>query len=561
MSSAASVMATFASANVAPVVSPLFSDDFERTTGLGSDWYVWHGSYTTDGSSATSGTPPINGNWASVVPSMRTNDYAVVAGIVIPAGSLYSGVVARGSTSSFDDALYAAQLSTDGNAYLYRRNNWSWTSLGNTPAGIIADTPYTLKLLVRGSNPVHLEVWVNGVLKIEVDDGTAGQIAAGMPGIENYDPGVTYSSFAVYPASLFDDNFTRTTGLGANWSVPIGSYTTDGAAAVSGTPPLGGNWAKVNSSLPTNDYIVAADVVVPTGSHYSGIVARGGVNFGDDEYAEQASTDGNVYLYRRNAGTWTVLGTAAAGITGGTRYSLKLLVSGSNPVHLEAWLNGAIQIVVDDSSASRLTSGAPGIENYDANVRYSSFAVYAGPSFADRFNRTTGLGAAWVTDHGSFTTDGSSAVSGAPPIQGNWAYPTPAPSTSDYAIEADLTIPSGSLYSGIVARSAVTNAFSSDLYSAQISTDGSIHLYRRNAWNWLLLASAPSGIVSGVRYTVKLVAVGADPVHLEVWLNGSKRVDYNDSDTGTTGQLRTGSVGIENYNSGVHYSTFYVYPR
>jgi len=35
-------------------------------------------------------------------------------------------------------------------------------------------------------------------------------------------------------------------------------------------------------------------------------------------------------------------------------------------------------------------TGAPGIENYDANVRYSSFAVYAGPVFADRFSRTGG---------------------------------------------------------------------------------------------------------------------------------------------------------------------------
>jgi hypothetical protein len=104
----------------------------------------------------------------------------------------------------------------------------------------------------------------------------------------------------------------------------------------------------------------------------------------------------------------------------------------------------------------------------------------------------------------------------------------------------------------------VANAFTSDLYAAQISTDGAIYLYRRNGWNWTTLTSAPAGIVAGVRYTVKLVAVGSDPVHLEAWLDGSKRVQFDDS---STSQLRTGGVGIENYDAGVRYGTFSVYSR
>lgn len=558
MSAAATVTTAFAGTSPPPVVPPLFADKFARTTGLGSDWNVVNGAYTTDGSSAISGSPPINGNWAAVVPAMRTNDYAVVSDIVIPSGSLYSGIVARGSPSPFDDNLYAAQLSTDGNVYLYRRNSWNWTALATASAGITANTRYTLKLLVKGSNPVHLEVWLGGALQIELDDASANRITSGVPGIENYDANVKYLLFSVYPAPLFDDNFKRTTGLGANWTVTPGSYTTDGESAISGAPPIGGNWAQVNTSLGTNDYVVTSDVVVPAGSIYSGIVARNGDTYNNNLYAQQISTDGNVYLYRRNGGTWTTLGTAAAGIVAGTRYSLRLLVSGSNPVHLEAWVNGAIQIVIDDASSSRLSSGAPGIENYDASVRYSSFAVYAGPMFADRFTRTTGLGSAWVTDYGSYTTDGSGAVSGSPPTQGNWAHIAAPPSTADYAVEADLTIPAGSPYSGVVGRSAVSNAFTSDLYAAQISTDGSIYLYRRNAWNWTVLTSANAGIVAGVSYTVRLITVGSNPVHLEAWLNGSKLVQFDDS---STSQLSTGGVGIENYNTGVRYGTFIVYPR
>jgi hypothetical protein len=129
--------ATFTTATALPVSSlccdQIFSDAFGRTTGLGSGWNVWWGSFSTDGTAAISGAPPIQGNWASVTQPLRTNDYAVAADLVIPAGSLYSGLVARGSTSQFTDNLYAAQISTDGGVYLYRRNDWTWTALGTAP--------------------------------------------------------------------------------------------------------------------------------------------------------------------------------------------------------------------------------------------------------------------------------------------------------------------------------------------------------------------------------------------------------------------------------------------
>lgn len=379
LSAAATVTTTFTGTNVAPVVPPppLFSDNFNRTTGLGPNWNILYGAYTTDGASAISGTPPINGNWASVVPSMGTNDYAVSSDIVIPAGSLNSGVVARGSTTAFDRDLYSAQISTDGGVHLYRRNAWTWTSLGTSAAGITAGVRYTLKLLVAGSNPVHLEVWLNGALQIQLDDASTSRVVAGVPGIENYDPNVRYSSFAVSPAPLFDDNFTRTTGLGANWKIWFGGFTTNGAAAVSTAPPVNGNWASVVPALNTNNYIVSTDIVIPAGSLFSGIVARGSATqFDGDLYAAQLSTDGSAHLYRRNAWTWTALGAAPLGITANTRYSLKLVVSGSNPVHLEVWVNGIRQIVVDDGSTSSIQAGLPGIQNYDPNVQYSSFAVY-----------------------------------------------------------------------------------------------------------------------------------------------------------------------------------------
>jgi len=86
---------------------------------------------------------------------------------------------------------------------------------------------------------------------------------------------------------------------------------------------------------------------------------------------------GSVNLYRRNEWNWTQLGTAGVPIAAGTKYALKLVATGSSPVHLEVWLNGVRQIVADDTTASRLTTGVPAIQNYDANVKYDSFRVDA----------------------------------------------------------------------------------------------------------------------------------------------------------------------------------------
>ncbi|HET7753791.1 MAG TPA: hypothetical protein VFK85_07755, partial [Anaeromyxobacteraceae bacterium] len=96
-----------------------------------------------------------------------------------------------------------------------------------------------------------------------------------------------------------------------------------------------------------------------------------------DLYAAQIAADGTVNLYRRNQWDWTLLGSAAAGITSGTVYTLQLAVTGTSPVHLEVSLGGARLITVDDGSGARVTSGVPGIESYDAGVTYGRFEVSA----------------------------------------------------------------------------------------------------------------------------------------------------------------------------------------
>jgi hypothetical protein len=186
-------------------------------------------------------------------------------------------------------------------------------------------------------------------------------------------------NFTVTAPALFSDNFNRTTGLGSNWSVFAGSCTTNGSQAVSGTmtPSGSGNWAKVVPALGTNNYAVAADIIVPAGSFDSGLVSRSSdsVNFDSTLYSAQIATDGHVNLYRRNAWNWTLLSSVATTIMAGTSYNLKLITTGSSPVHLEVWLNGVQKIVFNDSSTGQITSGAVGMVNYDTSVKYDNFTV------------------------------------------------------------------------------------------------------------------------------------------------------------------------------------------
>jgi hypothetical protein len=365
--------------STAPV---LFSDNFNRTTGLGANWSVYAGSFTTDGSMAVAGTMTSSGsgNWAQLVPALGTNNYAVAADMIVPAGSLDSGLVARSSdATSFDRTLYSVQIATDGHVNLYRRNDWNWTLLSSVATTITAGTSYNVQLIVTGSNPVHLEAWLNGVQTIVFDDSSTSQIATGVPGIQNYDTNVKYDNFTITGPVLFSDNFNRTTGLGSNWSVFAGSYTTNGSQAVSGTMTSSGsgNWAQLVPALGTDNYSVAADIIVPAGSLDSGLVARSNdsVNFDRTLYSVQIATDGHVNLYRRNDWNWTLLSSVATTITAGTSYNVKLIATGSNPVHLEVWLNGVQTIVFNDSSTSQITSGAAGMINYDTSVKYDNFTV------------------------------------------------------------------------------------------------------------------------------------------------------------------------------------------
>lgn len=349
-------------------------DCFDRADGgLGASWNVVQPSIQIASSkAAVSGTGGVSAAYLESVGADQ--DVSAVCTITVASGS-NCGVMARYSDV---DNLYYTYIDTGLQRIdLWRRSGGVNTQLGTVSRVLAAGTPYPLRLVVSGNS---LAVYFNNesTAAISATDGAlASGSFGGLHAFANTASTVTWDDFNITSAAssaLFSDTFDRTTGLGASWNVTAGGgFTTDGAYAVSTTAQ---NWARVVPSLGTNDYQVTAELIVPAGSLFSGIIARTAtINTDETMYAAQLATDGHVNLYRRNAYTWTLLAASAVAITAGVQYTVKLVVRGSNPVHLEVWLNGAQRINFDDSSAGRITAGPPGIENYDSGVKYNSFRV------------------------------------------------------------------------------------------------------------------------------------------------------------------------------------------
>jgi hypothetical protein len=190
------------------------------------------------------------------------------------------------------------------------------------------------------------------------------------------------------PSTLpFLDDFTRTDNmyLGTNYIVGYGSFTTNGTKAVAGPDVGSGSFARYVGSLPTTNYSVTGVMNIPTTtSYWSGVMARSPLpdSVSSDFYSAEirTSSGGQIGLWRRNAWVWTQLGTTiSTPIAAGTNQTVKLVATGTNPVHLEVWLNGVQMISYDDSSVSRITTGQPGMFSYvpAGGVQYDSFRIDA----------------------------------------------------------------------------------------------------------------------------------------------------------------------------------------
>ncbi len=160
--------------------APVFADEFNRSTGLGSLWRVAYGDFATNGAAATGTSPSSYAFWAGAPPNE-----AVVSAIVGPAsGSTYVGVTARATPGAPARDHYAAYIAPDRSLGLSRRNGWAYKLLATAPR-LPAGT-HTLALRTAGTNPVILSVSVDGRELLRVSDAEATSLKSGLAGIFDY---------------------------------------------------------------------------------------------------------------------------------------------------------------------------------------------------------------------------------------------------------------------------------------------------------------------------------------------------------------------------------------
>ena len=233
-------------------------------------------------------------------------------------------------------------------------------------------------------------------------------------------------------------------------------------------------------------------------------------------------------------------------------------------MHIEVWLDGVQKLSYDDSSANRVLTGWAGMHNQTANQKYNWFTIDAAVGtpagalpFVDDFTRAdnVSLGTTWMTYYGNFSTDGSrgNAVGTAD----NWARPVTLLGTDNYSVTANLSIPTGgSPKGGVAARSNDATYIHKNVYQARLTSTG-VELTRTNSYSVTTLQTASATVVRDTIYPLKLVVTGSNPVHLEVWLSGVKKIDYNDS---SASRLTTGVPAIVTTPSsaGVKWDSFRV---
>src|SRR5207302_7221225 len=132
-----------------------------------------------------------------------------------------------------------------------------YTKIGSAARAIAYNTYYRLRLLVQGTQ-ISVYFANEGSPAISVaDSGVTSGNYGGLHSFGGAAYAVWWDNFKIVAAPggqppLFSDNFNRTSGLGANWSVPWGPYSTDAAYAVAGAPPLQGNSAQLSPHLSTD---------------------------------------------------------------------------------------------------------------------------------------------------------------------------------------------------------------------------------------------------------------------------------------------------------------------
>jgi hypothetical protein len=398
-----------ADAGTPPQSGVLFSDAFNRTTGMGPAWRIVAGAWITPGTWAESDLHP----WSQVsVQSLSCADCSVQARVMNSAAATAAlDLRESGAGDRYDVALLSS-----GRLQIRRYRGGATTVLGDVESGVADLHDWaTIALSATGAGPVHLVGSVNGVVKLTITDASASAIVTpGTAGMATNLAGVVFDDFTVTGQEgggaaggvpdagtagggamdggtpdagspdagipdggagsarvLFKDDFNRTvaSGLGPGWTILSGAWLDDDRANSDARP--------LNRAAPAGvscaDCSIDAKMINFRGGDAM-LELRGS---GSDRYALALTAGGALEVRRYRAGVNTVLGSIPSGLADLTVWhAFSFAVQGDHPVTLTASVDGIPKISVTDASASALVAaGAAGIAAAMAGIVFDDFVL------------------------------------------------------------------------------------------------------------------------------------------------------------------------------------------
>jgi hypothetical protein len=245
------------------------------------------------------------------------------------------------------------------------------TVLASTPKNITSGTPYRLQLIIRETNPVRIEGWIDGTQVISFSDSSSSRIqSSGVAGFTSSTGALTTFDDLEFsepepiegPSSgtiLASDDFSSCADdagpssslweTSGTWYCRAQRLRGETATGLALLPGLSATNAKMRSR------------VQPTAStaDRSGVVVRAG---NGSYYAARLNfTSQTVVLDRVDSQGTTTLASVPYSLSVGPSYRVELTSYGWNPVRLTVAIEGVNQFTVDDESADRLQGATVGL--------------------------------------------------------------------------------------------------------------------------------------------------------------------------------------------------------
>ena len=354
------------------------------SSGSATGWQIFDGAWSVTNYAYSIGANSYGGK--SIATGTQFSNMICEADLVVSPGSWETGIIFRASNIGPGDnnySGYGAAIDQSGKVLLIRGPGYN--VIGETSMTILPNVSYRLQVWAVTN---RIRVYIDGALKIDLDDGT---YQSGSIGLMSYSAAASFDNILVSSETPNAKRDDFNDGNDNGWEKYDGtnSYYVSSKRYVStssGGPKV--IWSQTNSA----DCIYQADVKLQNGWGDAGLIFRvsnpGGGLDNYSGYYFGIYPNGAIYLAR--APGWTPIASSSGSFPIGKTSHLKVVTLGQR---IQCYVDGVLKIDVNDNT---YTAGLVGFKSY-----YMS-AIFDNISFSQ--NVEGGLGKSAATNQGTFGT-------------------------------------------------------------------------------------------------------------------------------------------------------------